>query len=194
MKSGDNRKQRWCSFCKTLQGPGHPKMKQCNRCKVDHYCSHKCQEKHWPHHKNACVLLDLSIKINSKIVGRLQRMVFDIMSKARTSERNSIAETTLLNFLKKHKDNVVVICYEGEEPEPTRELLLRGIEKSLSCLSSRDIRVFVKIMPELVDIGRTTLLCKSWCRKEGKCVGGTVHALDRHVHSITLKVDISLSL
>ncbi|KAF9317761.1 hypothetical protein BG003_000369 [Podila horticola] len=38
-----------CVVCKT------PSITRCSRCKINHYCSEKCQRKDWPSHKLACV-------------------------------------------------------------------------------------------------------------------------------------------
>jgi len=39
-----------CDTCGTLAGP----MMVCEKCKVAHYCSVKCQSAHWPRHKQTC--------------------------------------------------------------------------------------------------------------------------------------------
>lgn len=44
----------YCSNCMVKERDDEEKFKKCARCKVNYYCSRKCQKAHWPVHKHQC--------------------------------------------------------------------------------------------------------------------------------------------
>ena len=43
-----------CAACRRAPETKEPNLLACGRCKAVHYCSRKCQRKHWPQHKPHC--------------------------------------------------------------------------------------------------------------------------------------------
>ena len=54
-------KSRYCNLCAACNKTGvGAELRRCARCKIMHYCSKKCQTRHWREgHKNDCVKQDL---------------------------------------------------------------------------------------------------------------------------------------
>ena len=156
-------KYRTCAFCDRYT----PDSKVCTGCRINHYCSKKCQIEHWPLHKLDCS----TDKTNSRIGKNLVKIATKFLE----------AEE-YVKLRKRYPLHTLVIQYFGNHRKPSIEFLEKELYtafKYVECSCNKPTHLVVETVlrftpPEISDSFFDYIDLYAWTGKRGLAINSGI--------------------